>query len=105
MRRLPSVLALAASTAFAAQAALAQPAAPAAPAEAAPPAAPQTFESPIQNGKGEPIGKIMIRDGASSLVMRVTIQPGGLPPAGTASTSMPWAIARTPRSSRSRRLT
>ena len=79
MRRLPSVLALAASTAFAAQAALAQTA-PAAPAEAAPPAAPQTFESPIQNGKGEPIGKIMIRDGASSLVMRVTIQPGGLPP-------------------------
>ena len=79
MRRLPSVLALAASTAFAASAALAQPA-PAVPAEAVPPAAPQTFESPIQNGKGEPIGKIMIRDGASSLVMRVTIQPGGLPP-------------------------
>ena len=80
MRRVLSVLALAASTALAAQSALAQtaPAAPEAP--AAPPAAPQTFESPIQNGKGEPIGKIVIRDGASALVMRVMIQPGGLPP-------------------------
>lgn len=75
MRRALSALALAASTTLAAQAALAQTA-PEAPAAASP----QTYESPIQNGKGEPIGKIVIRDGASSLVMRVTIQPGGLPP-------------------------
>lgn len=75
MRRALSALALAASTTLAAHAALAQTA-PEAPA----PASPQTYESPIQNGKGEPIGKIVIRDGASSLVMRVTIQPGGLPP-------------------------
>ncbi|MDB5648094.1 superoxide dismutase family protein [Methylobacterium sp.] len=78
MRRLLSALALGASTMLAAQTAIAQTAAPEAP--AAPAAAPQSFESPIQNGKGEPIGKIVIRDGASSLVMRVTIQPGGLPP-------------------------
>nr|WP_183568998.1 superoxide dismutase family protein [Methylorubrum rhodinum] len=42
--------------------------------------APQTYESAITNGKGETIGKIMIRDGANSLVMRVTVQAGGLPP-------------------------
>lgn len=42
--------------------------------------APQTYESGITNGKGETIGKIMIRDGANSLVMRVTIGAGGLPP-------------------------
>ncbi|GJE26939.1 superoxide dismutase family protein [Methylobacterium organophilum] len=48
--------------------------------EAAAPAAPQTYESPVTNGKGETIGKIAIRDGANTLVLRVTIQPGGLPP-------------------------
>lgn len=42
--------------------------------------APQTYESAITNGKGETIGKIMIRDGANSLVMRVMVQAGGLPP-------------------------
>ena len=42
--------------------------------------APQTYESALTNGKGETIGKIMIRDGANSLVMRVTVQAGGLPP-------------------------
>ena len=42
--------------------------------------APQTYESGITNGKGETIGKIMIRDGANSLVMRVMIGAGGLPP-------------------------
>ncbi|GJE67219.1 hypothetical protein LNAOJCKE_4447 [Methylorubrum aminovorans] len=50
------------------------------PAKAEAAGAPQTYESGITNGKGETIGKIMIRDGANSLVMRVTIQPGGLPP-------------------------
>ncbi len=44
------------------------------------PAAPATVESPIVNGKGEPIGKITLRDGASVLVVRLAIQPGGLPP-------------------------
>ena len=42
--------------------------------------APQTYESGITNSKGETIGKIMIRDGANSLVMRVMIGAGGLPP-------------------------
>lgn len=46
----------------------------------APPAAPQTYESKVVNGKGEPIGTITIRDGASALVLRLAIQPGGLPP-------------------------
>lgn len=44
------------------------------------PAAVQTYESPIVNGKNEPIGKVMIRDGANALVLRVTIQAGGLSP-------------------------
>lgn len=50
------------------------------PKEAAKAAAPETFESPIKNAKGETIGKLSIRDGANTLVMRVTIQAGGLPP-------------------------
>lgn len=41
---------------------------------------PQTYEGQISNNKGEPIGQIAIRDGASALVMRVTIKAGGLPP-------------------------
>lgn len=44
------------------------------------PVAVQTFESPITNGKNELIGKITIRDGANALVLRVTIQAGGLTP-------------------------
>lgn len=44
------------------------------------PSPPQLYESPISNNKGEPIGKINIRDGANSLVMRVTIQASGLTP-------------------------
>ena len=55
-----------------------EPTPPPAKAEAA--AAPQTYESAITNGKGESIGKILIRDGANSLVMRVMIGAGGLPP-------------------------
>ena len=43
------------------------------------PAAPTTYDAPIVNNKGDTIGKIAIRDGANTLVMRVTIQPGGLP--------------------------
>jgi len=43
-------------------------------------AAPENYESPIKNAKGDTIGKLSIRDGANTLVMRVTIQPGGLPP-------------------------
>ncbi len=50
------------------------------PKEAAKASAPETYESPIKNAKGDTIGKLAIRDGANSLVMRVTIQPGGLPP-------------------------
>ena len=44
------------------------------------PAAPQTLESPVVNNKGDTIGKLMIRDGAGAMVVRVTIQPGGLTP-------------------------
>ena len=44
------------------------------------PVAPTTYNAPIVNNKGETIGKIDLRDGANTLVMRVTIQPGGLPP-------------------------
>ncbi len=44
------------------------------------PAPPQLYESAIINNKGESIGKIFIRDGENALVMRVTIQAGGLPP-------------------------
>lgn len=43
-------------------------------------ATPQTYEADITGNDGKPIGKIAIRDGANALVMRVTIQPGGLPP-------------------------
>ena len=57
-----------------------EPPAQATPPAPAAPAAPQTFEADIQNGKGEAIGRIAIRDGASALVMRVTINAGGLPP-------------------------
>ena len=42
--------------------------------------APQTYESPITNNKGDAIGKILIRDGANALVLRITIKAGGLPP-------------------------
>ena len=48
------------------------------PKEAAKPA--ETFTAPIKNAKGDPIGTLAIRDGANALVLRVTIQPGGLPP-------------------------
>lgn len=48
--------------------------------ETAPNAAPQTFDGAIQNNKGEPIGTLTIRDGANSLVMRIAIKAGGLPP-------------------------
>ncbi|MDP4024415.1 superoxide dismutase family protein [Methylobacterium sp. NEAU 140] len=44
------------------------------------PAAPETYQSPIKNAKGEPIGTMTIRDGANTLVLRLAIQPGGLPP-------------------------
>ena len=44
------------------------------------PSTPQTYESPITNNKGQPIGQLSIRDGANMLVMRVQIQAGGLPP-------------------------
>ncbi|UHC15882.1 superoxide dismutase family protein [Methylobacterium currus] len=43
-------------------------------------AAPTTYDAPIVNNKGETIGKIALRDGANTLVMRLTIQAGGLPP-------------------------
>ena len=41
---------------------------------------PETFAGTIRNPKGESIGTMTIRDGANALVMRVSIQPGGLPP-------------------------
>ncbi|WP_375410425.1 superoxide dismutase family protein [uncultured Methylobacterium sp.] len=44
------------------------------------PAAVPVVESDIVNAKGEPIGRIAIRDGANALVLRLTVQPGGLPP-------------------------
>ena len=43
-------------------------------------AVPETFEGTIRDAKGDAIGKMTIRDGANALVMRVSIQPGGLPP-------------------------
>ncbi|MCE4225795.1 superoxide dismutase family protein [Methylobacterium sp. C25] len=46
----------------------------------APATAVQTYESPITNNKGEPIGQIQIRDGANALVLRVTVKAGGLTP-------------------------
>lgn len=48
--------------------------------EAEKPAAPQTFEGEIRNSTGASIGRIMIRDGANALVMRIEIAAGGLPP-------------------------
>ncbi len=57
---------------FAASGALAQEPAAAKPTE--------TFQAPVKNAKGDTIGTIAIRDGANSLVLRVAIQPGGLPP-------------------------
>jgi Cu-Zn family superoxide dismutase len=44
------------------------------------PAAPQSFEGNVANNRSETIGQITIRDGATALVMRLTIAPGGLPP-------------------------
>ena len=70
MAALPAALL---STVLAAGPALAQD-------KAATPAAPQGYESPIINGKGESIGRIALRDGANTLVVRVTIQAGGVPP-------------------------
>ncbi|MGY2047227.1 superoxide dismutase family protein [Methylobacterium sp. JK268] len=67
---LAAVAALAAAPAAAQQAETAAPQA----------AAPQVYEAPVVNTKGEPIGRIRIRDGANALVLRLTIQPGGLPP-------------------------
>lgn len=49
-------------------------------AQTLPPAAVQSYESQVVNGKSEIVGRIIIRDGASALVMRLVIQPGGLPP-------------------------
>ncbi len=43
-------------------------------------AAPQTYEADIVGDEGKPIGRIAIRDGANALVLRVTIQAGGLTP-------------------------
>ena len=48
------------------------------PKETAKPA--ETYTAPIKNAKGDAIGALSIRDGANALVLRVTIQPGGLPP-------------------------
>ncbi|KQP49029.1 superoxide dismutase [Methylobacterium sp. Leaf399] len=48
-------------------------------AQTPPPAIP-TVESDVVDGKGEAIGRIVIRDGANALVLRLTIRPGGLPP-------------------------
>ena len=47
--------------------------------DGAKPAAPETFEGAIRNAKGDTIGRMTIRDGANTLVLRVAIQPGGLP--------------------------
>jgi Cu-Zn family superoxide dismutase len=42
--------------------------------------APQTFEGPVQGAKGDPIGKITIHSGANALLIRVSINAGGLTP-------------------------
>ena len=78
MRRVPSITPLLALPFLVAGAAQAQEPPP--PAAATAPAVPQTFEADIQNAKGEAIGRIALRDGANTLVMRVTINAGGLPP-------------------------
>ncbi|GJD89525.1 hypothetical protein BHAOGJBA_3053 [Methylobacterium hispanicum] len=82
MTRILPLLALAAGLAPAA--ALAQePAKPGEqtkPAEQSKPAEPQAYETQIRNNKGDTIGTLKLRDGANTLVARVTIQPGGLPP-------------------------
>ena len=65
---------------FAAGAALAQEPAKDVTKDASKPAVPETFEGTIKNAKGDPIGKLTIRDGANTLVMRIAIQAGGLPP-------------------------
>lgn len=44
------------------------------------PAPPQTYESAITSNKGGKIGKILIRDGANALVVRLQIDAGGLSP-------------------------
>lgn len=44
------------------------------------PAAVETYEAPITGAKGESIGKVVIRSGASATLMRVEINPGGLTP-------------------------
>ena len=73
MTRILPLLALAAG--LAPGAALAQePAKPAAPAE------PQTYETTLKNNKGEEIGTVTFRDGANTLVLRVSIKAGGLTP-------------------------
>ncbi|AWN34354.1 superoxide dismutase family protein [Methylobacterium radiodurans] len=76
MTRILPLLALAAGLVPAA--ALAQE--PAKPAEQTKPAEPQTYETQIKNNKGDTIGTLKLRDGANTLVARVTIQAGGLPP-------------------------
>ncbi|ACA16836.1 superoxide dismutase copper/zinc binding [Methylobacterium sp. 4-46] len=52
------------------------------PAGAQQPQAPavQVYEAPVVNNKGATIGKIQIRDGANALVLRLTIEPGGVSP-------------------------
>ena len=40
----------------------------------------QTYGADILGAEGKPIGRIAVRDGANALVMRVTIEPGGLAP-------------------------
>lgn len=41
---------------------------------------PQTFEEPVLGAKGDTIGKITIRGGANGLLVRMSINAGGLAP-------------------------
>jgi Cu-Zn family superoxide dismutase len=40
----------------------------------------ETVEAPIVGNKGEPIGKLVVRGGANAIVVRVTVNAGGLTP-------------------------
>jgi Cu-Zn family superoxide dismutase len=48
--------------------------------QAAAPGAVQTYEAPITGAKGDQIGKIAIRSSENAIILRITINPGGLSP-------------------------
>lgn len=40
----------------------------------------ETYEAPITGAKGEPVGKVTIRSGANTAVVRIAVNAGGLAP-------------------------